>query len=51
MACNNQCEECGKYTTVKYNSGKYTEYNCILANKDVKVIYGEDGKEIKREVW
>ena len=21
MTCDNQCEECGKYTTVKYNGG------------------------------
>ena len=41
MTCDNQCEECGKYTTVKYNGGKYTEYSCILANKDVKVIYDD----------
>lgn len=29
MTCDNHCEECGKYTTVKYNGGEYTEYSCI----------------------
>lgn len=51
MTCDNQCEKCGKYTTVKYNGSKYTEYSCIFANKDVKVVYDDEGKEVKREVW
>lgn len=49
--CDNHCETCGKYTSVHYNGGKYTEYNCLVANKDVKVIYDEKGNEEKREIW
>ncbi|MBQ2610184.1 MAG: hypothetical protein II586_07500 [Butyrivibrio sp.] len=49
--CDNHCETCGKYTSVHYNGGEYTEYNCLVANKDVKVIYDENGNEEKREIW
>lgn len=51
MTCDNQCEECGKYTAVKYNGGRYAEYSCIFANKNVKVVYDDEGKEVKREIW
>ena len=51
MTCNNNCEICGKYTSVHHNGGEYTEYSCIVANKDVKVIYDEDGNEESRKVW
>ena len=51
IRCNNNCETCGKYTSVHYNGGKYTEYSCIVANKDVKVLYDEKGKEKQRIVW
>lgn len=51
MNCDNNCESCGKYTSVHYNGGEYTEYSCLVANKDVKVIYDENGNEEKREVW
>lgn len=49
--CDNNCESCGKYTSVHYNGSEYTEYNCLVANKDVKVIYDENGDEEKREIW
>ena len=51
ISCDNQCETCNKYTSVHHNGNEYTEYKCIVANKDVKVIYDEHGKEEKREVW
>lgn len=49
--CDNQCEVCGKYTTVRYNGTEYTEYNCIIADKDVRVVYDENGNEEHREVF
>lgn len=49
--CDNQCENCGKYTTVHYNGTEYTEYNCIVADKDVRVVYDENGNEEHREVF
>lgn len=49
--CDNNCESCGKYTSVHCNGGKYTEYSCLVANKDVKIIYDENGNEEKREIW
>lgn len=51
ISCDNHCETCGKYAAVHYYGCKYTEYSCIVANKDVKVIYDENGNEEKREVW
>ena len=50
VSCDNNCETCNKYTTVHYNGTQYTEYNRLVAGKDVKVIYDENGNEIKREV-
>lgn len=50
IKCDNQCEVCGKYTTVHYKGTEYKEYNCIVANKDVKVVYDENGNEERREV-
>ena len=48
MTCDNQCEECGKYTTVKYNGGKYTEYNCLLASELLPLaLRAEEGASIK----
>ena len=49
--CDNQCGVCEKYTTVHCNGTDYTEYHCIVADKDVKVVYDEDGNEVHREVW
>lgn len=49
--CDNRCENCGKYTSVHYSGDEWTEYKCIVAGKDVKVIYDEDGEEIKREIY
>lgn len=49
--CDNQCENCGKYTTVHYNGTEYTEYNCIVADKDVRVVYDGNGNEEHREVY
>ena len=51
VTCDNQCETCGKYTTVHYNGTEYTEYKCIVADKDVKVIYDENGNEARREIF
>ncbi len=50
VKCDNQCEVCRKYTTVHYNGTEYTEYNCIVADKDVRVVYDENGNEERREV-
>lgn len=41
IKCDNNCANCGKYTSVHINGGKYTEYDCIVANKTVTVY--EDG--------
>ena len=49
VSCDNQCEVCRKYTTVHYGT-EYTEYNCIVADKDVRVVYDENGNEERREV-
>lgn len=51
LNCDHQCETCGKYTSVHYNGGKYTEYNCLVANKDVTVVYDENGNEVDRKVF
>ena len=51
IKCDNQCETCGKYTSVHYCGTEYKEYDCVIANKYVKVVYDEDGKEICREVF
>lgn len=48
--CDNQCEVCRKYTTVHYNGTEYIEYNYIVADKDVRVVYDENGNEKRREV-
>ena len=48
--CDNQCEKCRKYTTVHYNGTEYTEYNCLVADKDVRVVYDEYGNEVRREI-
>lgn len=50
ISCDNQCEKCGKYTVVHYQGAEYTEYRCPVANKDVKVVYDENGNEERREV-
>jgi hypothetical protein len=49
--CDNQCETCRKYTTVHYNGTEYVEYNCIVAGKDVKVVYDENGNEERRDKY
>lgn len=49
--CDNNCEGCGKWTSVHSNGNKYTEYHCILTDKYVRIIYDEKGKEEKREVF
>lgn len=49
--CGNNCEICGKYTAVHYCGNQYKEYNCIVANKNVKIIYDENGNEEKREIY
>ena len=49
--CDNQCEKCGKYTTAHYNGAEYKEHNCIVADKDVRVVYDENGNEERREVF
>ena len=51
ISCDNQCETCGRWTSVHSNGGEYTEYKCIVANKDVTIIYDEDGNEERREVY
>ena len=50
MGCDNQCENCGRYTTVHYNGTEYTEYDCIIADKCVRVVYDENGNEVRREI-
>ena len=50
VECDNQCEKCKKYTTVHCKGTEYTVYNCLVANKDVKVVYDETGNEKRREV-
>lgn len=51
LYCDNHCETCNKYSSVHYHGTESTEYNCIIMNKDVTVIYDEDGREIERKVW
>ena len=51
ITCDNDCANCGKYTSVQYNGGEYTEYYCLVANKYVKKIYDEDGNVEKIEVF
>ncbi len=51
ISCDNQCETCGKWTSVHSNGTEYTEYSCFVANKDVKIIYDENGNEERREVF
>lgn len=48
--CDNNCEDCRKYTSVHHQGIEYTEYNCLVADKNVRVIYDENGKEERREI-
>lgn len=50
ITCDNQCESCGRYTSVHFNGGEYTEFHCPIAHKYVKIIYDENGNEERREV-
>ena len=51
IMCNNNCEDCRKYTSVHYNGTEYTEYDCLVANKSIKIIYDENGTEERREIF
>ena len=51
IKCDYDCDKCGKYTTVHYRGREYTEYNCLVMNKDVKKIYDEDGNVVDTEVF
>ena len=33
------------------NCDNHIEYNCIVADKDVRVVYDENGNEERREVF
>ena len=49
--CDNQCEICRKYTTAHYYGAEYTEYDCVVVGKRVRVVYDENGDEERREIF
>ena len=40
IKCDEDCRNCGKYTTVHYN-GEVVRYDCLITGKEVVKKYGE----------
>lgn len=49
IQCDNNCENCGLYTSYHKNGGEYEEYDCPYTGKTVTIYY-ENGEEVKRVV-
>lgn len=50
IKCDNNCEECGKYTTFhSFSEGNVfvSEYDCIVANKAVRKERERGSKEVR----